>query len=198
MDFAERFERFKDERYPSLEGLFKGLVEKGQSPRAMVISCCDSRIVPELIMDCDPGEIFVVRNIANIAPPYHESRSVASAVDFAVETLKVKVIIVLGHSQCGGLQALLEGKGEGDTPIAQWISMSNEALRKVEERGISSTKEKSRALEIENVKLQVERLKEYPSVKAAVANGELEVEGWYYQMVPPRVERVMFSDENSL
>ena len=97
---------------------YRGLAEIGQSPQIMVIGCCDSRVSPEVIFDARPGELFVVRNIGNLVPPYTPDgaqRAVSAALEFAVQALKVKHIVVLGHAQCGGIRAFVE---EADTAVA--------------------------------------------------------------------------------
>jgi len=184
MDLKERFGRFEKDSYPSMAELFKRLVEEGQKPGMMIISCADSRVVPELVTSSLPGDIFVIRNIANMVPPYDSVfSSVPSAVDYAVGHLKVSKLVVLGHSQCGGVKALLEVGMEGH--LGKWLELGREVLEQLESREFSSFEERQRAAEMVNVEVQLARLKGYPCVQKALERGELVLEGWYYQLVPP-------------
>ncbi len=179
MDIAKRFERFRGKR-TELEGLFKRLA-RGQSPWAMVVSCSDSRVVPELIFDAKPGELFVVRNIANIVPPYDLSLPcTAAAVEYAVKHLKVQKLVVLGHSDCGGIKTILGGK-ELEGHLSAWLALRMERLK-----GLFSLRE----AEIENVRLSVKELLNYPFVREAAEAGKLSVEGYYYILDEFRLERV--------
>src|SRR5690348_4019291 len=115
---------------------YKGLAESGQSPRIMVIGCCDSRVSPEVIFDARPGELFVVRNVANIVPPYAPDRhahGVSAALEFGVGSLKVRHIVVLGHAQCGGVKAFAEDAeplSPGDF-IGNWMKLMRSEERRV-------------------------------------------------------------------
>ncbi len=186
MDLGKRFESFKEDHYPPMEALFRRLVEEGQNPGIMIISCADSRVVPELITSSLPGEVFVVRNVANMVPPYGSGLgSVSAAVDYAVKVLKVSKLVVLGHSQCGGVKALLAGQGEGS--LARWLGLGEEVLERLGGEAFSSPQERQRAAEMVNVEVQRDRLLSYPSVREAWEEGKLRVEGWYYQLYPPHL-----------
>jgi len=190
MDMKERFGRFERDSYPSMARLFKGLVEEGQSPGTMIISCVDSRVVPELITSSSPGDLFVIRNIANMVPPYDsEFSSIPSAVDYAVEHLKVFKIVVLGHSECGGIKALLEGDAKGH--LGKWLELGREVLERLSSGEFSSFEERRRAAETVNVEVQLARLKGYPCIKEALEKGMLMLEGWYYQLFPPSMSPVV-------
>ncbi len=184
MNPIERFEKFKKEKLPELESIFKELA-KGQWPHTLVISCSDSRIIPELIFSANPGELFVIRNIANIVPPYDSPfSSTISAIEYAVAHLKVKRIIVLGHSQCGGVKAIIEKKA--DMPhIKQWLSLRENLIEKVENLP-SSVKQKE--AEVENIKLSVKELQDYPPVKEREA---IDIEGWYYDFINQHLTQVV-------
>src|ERR1700739_5055434 len=122
----EGYEAFRSGRLPAEQDRFRELAESGQSPEIMVIGCCDSRVSPEVIFDARPGELFVVRNVANIVPPYApdgQAHGVSAALEFGVGVLKVKHIVVLGHAQCGGVKAFAEDAeplGPGAF-IGQWL-----------------------------------------------------------------------------
>ncbi len=190
MDLEKRFERFKKDFYPSMEALFKKLVEEGQNPKIMIISCADSRVVPELVTSSLPGEVFVIRNVANMVPPYGSGLgSVSAAVDYAVKVLKISKLVVLGHSQCGGIKALLAGQGE--RVLVRWLELGKEVLERLEKEVFSSPQERQRVAEIVNVEVQRDRLLSYPSVREAWEEGKLKVEGWYYQLYPPHLFSVV-------
>src|SRR5437016_2556877 len=98
----------------------------GQQPEVMVVACCDSRVDPALILQCDPGDLFVVRNVANIIPPYEKDEAhhgTSAALEFGVRNLEVKHLILLGHSQCGGIQALLNSQNTNNDFISSWVSL---------------------------------------------------------------------------
>nr|MBA3834775.1 carbonic anhydrase [Sphingomonas sp.] len=137
----EGYRRFRQEQWPKERGRWSELAE-GQSPATMVIACSDSRVDPAEIFDTRPGEIFVVRNVANLAPPYETSRGyhgVSAALEFAVTQLEVEEVLVLGHGSCGGCNAALTGRFDGASPgeghfIADWVSMLHPARDRVRER----------------------------------------------------------------
>src|SRR5438270_12386233 len=107
------YRTFASQRLPTEQSRYRELSERGQSPEIMVIGCCDSRVSPEVIFNSGPGELFVVRNVANLVPPYQPGigtfHGVSAALEFAVQVLRVKHIVVLGHAQCGGIRALVSG-----------------------------------------------------------------------------------------
>src|SRR6478736_625787 len=124
----EGYNAFATHRLPAEQNRYRELSVKGQSPEVMVIGCCDSRVAPEAIFDAGPGELFVARNIANLVPPYTPDgaqRAVSAALEFAVQALRVKHIVVLAHAQCGGIRAFAEESAPlspGDF-IGRWIEL---------------------------------------------------------------------------
>src|SRR5215475_7516688 len=122
------YRTFATQRLPTEQSRYRELSERGQSPEVMVIGCCDSRVSPEAIFDAGPGELFVVRNVANIVPPYAPdaaAHGVSAALEFGVQVLRVKHIVVLGHAQCGGIRALVQDSAPlspGDF-IGRWMSL---------------------------------------------------------------------------
>jgi carbonic anhydrase len=124
------YQTFATQRLPTEQTRYRDLSERGQSPEVMVIGCCDSRVSPEVIFDAGPGELFVVRNVANLVPPYSpdgQLHGVSAALEFAVQVLRVKHIVVLGHAQCGGVKAFVED-GEPLSPgdfIGRWMLKSS-------------------------------------------------------------------------
>src|SRR5215510_11444464 len=127
------YRTFATQRLPTEQSRYRELSERGQSPEVMVIGCCDSRVSPEVIFDAEPGELFVVRNVANIVPPYQpdaNAHGVSAALEFGVQVLRVKHIVVLGHAQCGGIRALVEPSAPlspGDF-IGHWMSLLSQTL----------------------------------------------------------------------
>src|SRR6201987_3207561 len=108
------YRTFTTQRLPTEQSRYRDLSVRGQQPEVMVIGCCDSRVSPEVIFDAHPGELFVIRNVANLVPPYSPTgltHGVSAALEFAVQNLKVKYIVVMGHSRCGGIRAFVEHRG---------------------------------------------------------------------------------------
>lgn len=156
----------------------------GQTPKVMVVACSDSRVDPATIFGTVPGEVFVVRNVANLVPPFDPSgglHGVSAALEFAVTVLKVEEILVLGHGECGGVKASLSGDlkeakpGEGGF-VAEWIKILDDAReRVVHEHGTGG--EGQTALEQEGVKVSIENLKTFPFVQKALDEGTLTLHG---------------------
>jgi carbonic anhydrase len=156
----------------------------GQTPKVMVIACSDSRVDPATIFGTRPGEVFVVRNVANLVPPFDPSgglHGVSAAVEFAVTVLKVEEILVLGHGQCGGVKASLSGAlrdakpGEGGF-VAEWIKLLDDAREKVV-ADVGTGPDGQTALEKEGVKVSIANLKTFPFVQAGLDAGTLSLEG---------------------
>jgi carbonic anhydrase len=189
MSFPERLESgyraFLSGRLRSEQDRYRELSVHGQSPQIMVISCCDSRCAPEAIFDAGPGELFVVRNIANIVPPYQPDQNahgVSAALEFGVLALKVKHIVVLGHAQCGGVKAFGEG-AEPLTPgdfIGHWMALMAPAMEKVGPRGGRSLSAYLTLLELANVGNSLDNLMTFPRLRQEVENGDLRLHGAYF------------------
>jgi carbonic anhydrase len=179
------YRAFLNGRLRSEQDRYRELAEIGQSPEVMVIGCCDSRCAPEAIFDARPGELFVVRNIANLVPPYapdSEAHGVSSALEFGVVALKVKHIVVLGHAQCGGVKAFAEDS-EPLTPgdfIGKWMSLMAPAAERAGPRGSRSPAEYITALEQANVALSLDNLMTFPRLAERVNNSELTLHGAYF------------------
>lgn len=172
---------FEKTLFPASSELFGKLTTHGQSPKALMISCADSRIVPEQIMQAEPGDLFVCRNAGNIVPPYAtQNGGVTSTVEYAVMVLGVRDIIVCGHSDCGAMKALSDPTGLETMPnVAAWLKHGAAA-----ENIVSSChadlegKERVRAITLENIIAQISHLRTHPSVAAAIAKGEMTLHGW--------------------
>ncbi|AXJ97135.1 MULTISPECIES: carbonic anhydrase [unclassified Sphingomonas] len=162
-------------------------LKDGQSPKVMVIACSDSRVDPSQIFDVSPGEIFVVRNVANLVPPYETGggrHGVSAALEFAVTQLQVPEVVVMGHASCGGCAAALSGAFEGHQPgeggfIAHWVDLLDEARDKVRaEHGDGP--EAKRELEHEAVRVSLANLRTFPFVTEREAAGTLRLRGAYF------------------
>jgi carbonic anhydrase len=181
----EGYRSFRTSRLPAEQGRYRELAETGQSPQVMVIGCCDSRVSPEVIFDARPGELFVVRNVANLVPPYApdgQYHGVSSALEFAIAGLKVRHIVVLGHAHCGGVQAFAEDAAPlsaGDF-IGKWMSLMAPAAEKVGARGTMSRQGYLERLEQASVTNSIDNLLTFPRVRELVAAGELTLHGAYF------------------
>lgn len=185
-DLVAGYHRFRTDSYAQQRERWAKLAE-GQSPRVMVIACADSRTDPSQVFDVSPGEIFVVRNIANLVPPFELGggrHGVSAALEFAVTQLEVPEIVVLGHGQCGGVSAALSRKF-ADAPegsggfIAHWVDMLDEArARIVAEHGEGP--EAVRAMELETVRVSIANLQTFPWIRERVAAGKLTLHGAYF------------------
>jgi carbonic anhydrase len=164
---------------------YRDLAESGQSPQIMVIGCCDSRVSPEVIFDARPGELFVVRNVANIVPPYapdERAHGVSAALEFGVGALKVKHIVVLGHAQCGGVKAYAEDAeplSPGDF-IGNWMKLLAPAAEKLGPRGAFSPADYLTKLEQANVINSLDNLMTFPRLRKLIERGQVATHGAYF------------------
>ena len=189
MPFPKRlidgYSAFRSERLPQEQTRFRQLAEQGQAPEIMVIGCCDSRVSPEVIFDARPGELFVARNIANLVPPYTPDaaqRAMSAALEFAVQALKVKHIVVLAHAQCGGIRAYAEEAAPlspGDF-IGSWMALIAPSAKKVGPRGERSFKDYVTALEQQAALTTLDNLMTFPCVKILVERGKLHLHAAYF------------------
>lgn len=177
------FKSFRETYYEEQPDFYRLLVEKGQRPKVMVIACSDSRVNPSIIAKADPGELFIVRNVANLVPPYAPDSNyhgTSAAIEFAVRDLKVEHIIVLGHSHCGGIQCLCEGHEDNKERefIDGWMSIVEQA-RDDQLEGTAQL----RHVEKEAVKISLDNLLSFPWVEQRVAGGTLQLHGWWFDLV---------------
>jgi carbonic anhydrase len=187
MSFPQRlldgYSMFRRGRLPTEQSRYRDLAERGQAPQTMIIGCCDSRVSPEVIFDAGPGELFVVRNVANLVPPYSPDdayHGVSAAVEYAVTVLLVQHIVVLGHARCGGIRAFADNAPGGDF-IGRWISLLAPAAATVS--SISSTPDiyLSR-LEQASVRASLGNLMTFPFVRSAFRAGKLTLHGAYFDV----------------
>ncbi len=187
--FLSGFKRFQQNYLGERKNLFESLVQQGQHPPVLMIACCDSRCDPALLTDCDPGDMFVVRNVANLVPPHVKATYFAattSAIAFAVHNLEVEHIIVMGHAQCGGIRALLENRSPScneEELIAKWLGIAAEAREKVlTEFTRASPATIAHACEQASILVSLSNLMSYPWIQERVAAGKLALHGWYFDM----------------
>ena len=179
------YRAFQTQRLPTEQSRYRELSERGQSPEVMVIGCCDSRVSPEVIFDARPGELFVVRNIANLVPVYAPdggTHGVSAALEYAVQVLRVKHIVVLGHAQCGGVRAFID-KIEPWSPgdfIGKWMSMFVKPGEVVEQRPHETIQDFATRIEKASVFRSLENLMTFPCIQILVDRGKLQLHGAYF------------------
>lgn len=174
--------RFQREVFPCKQQLFKTLADS-QNPRALFITCADSRIVPDLITQASPGDLFICRNAGNIIPPYGEMNGgVSATIEYAVMALGIRNIIVCGHSDCGAMRAVLHPEKLADLPtVSSWLKHAEAARRVVKENYAGLDDEEMLDVLIkENVVVQIDHLRTHPAVASRMARGELNLYGWVY------------------
>lgn len=175
----EGYRVYRQRRWPELQSLHKVLAERGQAPRTLVIACADSRVDPATIFNAGPGELFVVRNVANLAPPFEQGiglHGVSAAIEFAVTHLKVETVLVLGHAQCGGVAAALEERPrDPHSFLDAWISLLDTAKSRIPEGG-----DRVSELERESIRVTLENLATFPFVEDAIKSRGLNLIGMRY------------------
>jgi carbonic anhydrase len=177
-DLLHRLRRFQTDYFPRHQQRFQDLVNEGQHPKTLFIGCSDSRLVPYLLTDAGPGELFIVRNVGAFVPPYdgsHGLHGTMAAIEFAVLSLEVERIIVCGHSHCGAIRAAYEGVPDEAVALKDWLKLADEALLPVR-----PCPEALRRTEQRAIVLQLERLMGYPMVKRRVEARRLTLHGWHY------------------
>jgi carbonic anhydrase len=182
----EGYGAFRSGRLRTEQDRYAALAEQGQSPEVMVIGCCDSRVSPEVIFDAQPGELFVVRNVANLVPPYTPDgaqRAVSAALEFAVQALRVRHIVVLGHALCGGIRAYAEPSeplSPGDF-IGKWMALIAPAAEAAGSPADHRSREDYLAhLEQVSIVKTLDNLMTFPCVRILAERGRLELHGAYF------------------
>jgi len=193
-DMIEGYRRFRQTSWKRERERWSELAE-GQSPKVMVLACSDSRVDPSLIFDAKPGQMFVVRNVANLAPPFETTagyHGVSAALEFAVTQLEVEEILVLGHGSCGGCAAALTGQfddaqhGEGHF-IAAWVEMLRDAREKVRASYPQLDRKALLAMELQAVKLSLANLRTFPWVIERERDGRLTLHGAHFSIAEGRL-----------
>jgi len=181
------FRQFHEDYFRGEQGLYAAL-SQGQNPSTLVIACSDSRVDPAIVMNAKPGDLFVVRNVANLVPPYEKGggyHGVSAALEFGVCSLNVENIIVMGHKHCGGIKVLTEGMPEGIDGefIKPWVSIAKPAMERVKQ--LANKQDKTAFLcdcEREAIKVSLENLATFPFIQTRLAQGNLTLHGWYFDI----------------
>lgn len=188
-NLADRYRRFKFRHFAPNQDHYEELATYGQNPETMIISCCDSRVDPEMIFNAMPGELFVVRNVANLVPPYETGgryHGVSTAIEFAVMNLRIKHLVIMGHSGCGGIKAALDKSAAIETEaqfISRWMSMLDDArLTVLAAHQMKSYDERVSALEREGIKTSIKNLRTFPFVKDLEDKGRLSLHGAHFEI----------------
>lgn len=180
------FRKFRETYYEKAPDLFRDRLRHGQSPSVAVVACSDSRVDPAIVLQTEPGDIFAVRNVAALVPPYEEGglyHGTSAALEFAVEGLSVDHIIVIGHAQCGGVAAMVR-RHEGGPATGSFLASWTDLLRAARERalavdpGLEGAALQS-AAERQAVRLSLDNLTTFPFIQKALATGDLTLHGWY-------------------
>ena len=188
----EGYRRFRETYWSQNKDVFEALAA-GQSPRAMVITCADSRVDPQMIFDAKPGEIFCVRNVANLVPPYapdSDHHGTSAALEFAVRSLKVEHIIVLGHARCGGIRALLEGGEQGDF-IGRWMEIAAVARERALTAAATASETVQHLCEHESIRITLDNIMTFPWVAERVHAGLLQLHGWHFDFERGELDRLV-------
>ncbi len=182
------FQRFREQHFESHDNLYQHLVQTGQTPRILVVACCDSRVDPALVFDCDPGDLFVIRNVANLVPPledHHGHHGTTAAIEYGVCTLGVEHIVVLGHAHCGGISSLVKAGGVGirGSYIDDWMCLVESARAAVmAEMPHAALDEQERACEQRAILVSLDNLMTFSWIRERVEAGRLSLHGWYFDI----------------
>lgn len=196
--------RFRD-HYSHSQPLYKSLAEQGQKPIALIIGCCDSRVDPAIIMDCDPGDLFVVRNVANLVPPYEEDRhyhGTSAALEFGICVLNIPHIIILGHSQCGGIRSLITENTENTedthnhkelTFISKWMDLVNFPPDHDMKQYLHLTpQEKEEIYSKQSIMGSLKNIQTFPWIQEKIKQGALELHAWYFNLATGIIDQFDF------
>ncbi len=185
------FRAFRTRYFHERRGLYRRLVEQGQTPKVVVIACSDSRVDPAIVLQVEPGDIFSIRNIANLVPPYEGQddasyHGTSAALEFAVETLNVEHVVVFGHAHCAGIQAMIKGQ-EGETVsghfIPAWTSIVSEAYQRTRLMDPEASGEAlAHGCERQGIVVSLENLLSFPFITQRVNDGRLRLHGWYFDI----------------
>lgn len=179
-ELLEGLTRFRKDRFPRYEDRYRRLVAEGQKPGTLFVGCSDSRVLPDLITDTGPGKLFVVRNVGNLIPPPESDAShhgVSAAIDYAVDILGVRDIVVCGHSHCGAVRALYEPPPNLSRNLARWLELASGARVEGE-----LSEALLRRTERRSIVLQLDRLMDFQNVRERVESGDLALHGWHYMI----------------
>jgi carbonic anhydrase len=183
---TQGYKSFRDGSFQKMRPTYETLVDQGQHPKVALVACSDSRVDPTIVLQADPGDLFVIRNVANLVPPYEEGgeyHGTSAALSFAVEQLAVDHVIVLGHAHCGGIRSMFDERPterEGKDFIAPWMSLVKSAYLRVEgTMPEAPLAKKAHVCEQAAVLVSLENLMTFPAIRERVAAGRLRLHGWH-------------------
>ncbi|NGO65226.1 carbonic anhydrase [Rhizobium daejeonense] len=182
------YRNFMSGRYTAESERYRHLADQGQKPQTLMIACCDSRAAPETIFDAGPGELFVMRNVANMVPPYEPDgnyHATSAALEFAVQALRVKDIIVMGHGRCGGIRAALDPNAEPLSPgdfIGKWMGLLRPAAEQIQGNSVLTDSERQTALERISIRNSIANLRTFPCVRILEERGKLQLHGAWFDI----------------
>lgn len=182
------YNEFKAGHFAEESERYRTLAEEGQTPETLVIACCDSRAAPETIFNARPGEIFVMRNVGNLVPPYKPDggyHATSAALEFAIQSLKVKHVLVLGHGRCGGVKAALDASDEPLSPgdfIGKWMELLAPAAEATVANEWMTNTERQTALERISVRYSIDNLRTFPCVEILEGKGKLSLHGAWFDI----------------
>lgn len=181
---TDGYKAFRDGQFQKQRSTYEELVDGGQHPKVAIVACSDSRVEPAVVLQADPGDLFMIRNVANLVPPFEEGgefHGTSAALEFAVEHLEVDHIIVLGHAHCGGIRSMFDrSPGDGGGFIAPWMSLVKSAYLRVQgTMPDAAVAEKAHVCEQSAVLVSLENLMTFPSIRDRVGEGKLRLHGWY-------------------
>ena len=180
------FKDFRDDGFKEKRAIYEALVDQGQKPKVALIACSDSRVDPATVLQADPGDLFIVRNVANLVPPHERDgqyHGTSAALEYAVQHLEVGHLIVLGHAHCGGIRSMFEEPvegSEGNQFVVPWMGLVRSAYLRIQgTMPNASEDEKARFCEQSAVLVSLENLMTFPSIRERVSDGRLSLHGWY-------------------
>ncbi|WP_019613083.1 carbonic anhydrase [Psychromonas ossibalaenae] len=182
------YQRFREGYYQQNKEQLLKLAEQGQFPKIAIVCCSDSRVDPAIILDCEPGDLFVIRNVANLVPPRESCDSfhgTSAALEFAVNGLQVESIIVLGHTQCGGIKALMDSEptSKPDTFISKWMKQLEHVRNEIlEDENCCDKEQRYHVCEQKGIVQSLTNLMTFPCIEERVTTGKLKLHGWCYDL----------------
>ncbi|MEX2617319.1 MAG: carbonic anhydrase [Alphaproteobacteria bacterium] len=190
------FRKFRETYYEKAPEIYRDLWRNGQRPRFAVVACSDSRVDPAIVLQTEPGEIFAVRNVAALVPPYEEAgayHGTSAALEFAIDGLHVEHVIVIGHAHCGGVEAMVRNQEPGPSTGGMFITAWTDLLRKARERALAvdstlSGDDLVDASGRQAVRLSLENLDTFPFIRKAVAENRVSLHGWYLNIFDGKLE----------
>ncbi|PHS69745.1 MAG: carbonic anhydrase [Methylophaga sp.] len=182
----EGFKRFQQQYFGDDHRLFDSF-QDGQPAKTLMVACCDSRVDPAILTDCDPGDLFIIRNVANLVPPREEAghyHGTSAALEFAVNNLEVENIIVMGHANCGGIKALWDNDDNSQSKyIQEWVNIAKSAKQSVKEEFADAPREQQiKACEQASILVSLDNLLSFPWIRERLEQGNLSLHGWYFDI----------------